>query len=126
MRCVLTDSTTGAKTSDVLISVNGEALLLDACGAAFSPVHSTLVFADLHFEKGSAYARGRQFLPPYDTADTLLRMARAMARHKPARVIALGDSFHDGGAAGRLGREERGQLQFDDPEGAVRLDCGQS
>jgi len=104
---VLTDSS----NSDVLISVNGETLLLDACGAAFSPAHSTLVFADLHFEKGSAYARGRQFLPPYDTANTLLRMARAMARHKPARVIALGDSFHDGGAGDRLGPEERGLLE---------------
>ena len=63
----------------------------------------TLVFADLHFEKGSSYARGRQFLPPYDTRATLLRMARAVARHKPARVIALGDSFHDRDAADRLG-----------------------
>ena len=86
--------------------MNGETLLLDASGAAFGRVHSTLVFADLHFEKGSSYARGRQFLPPYDTPTRLLRMARAMARHKPARVIALGDSFHDRGAAGRLGREE--------------------
>jgi uncharacterized protein len=107
MRCVLTDSS----NSDVLISVNGETLLLDACGAAFSPAHSTLVFADLHFEKGSAYARTRQFLPPYDTADTLARMASAMARHRPARVIALGDSFHDGGAGERLGTEERAQLE---------------
>src|SRR5580698_11271365 len=101
MPCVLTDTS----NSDVLISVNGETLLLDACGAAFSPAHSTLVFADLHFEKGSAYARTRQFLPPYDTADTFARMASAMARHQPARVIALGDSFHDGGAGERLGTE---------------------
>src|SRR5579872_1969030 len=111
MRCVLTDSTTAARPAGVRISVNGETLLLDASGAAFSPAHATLVFADLHLEKGSAYARGRQFLPPYDTADTLMRMAGAMARHKPARVIALGDSFHDGGAAGRLGHEARSQLQ---------------
>ena len=104
---MLTDSPSG----DALVSVNGEALLLDACGAAFSPVHSTLVFADLHLEKGSAYARGRQFLPPYDTRDALQRMALAMARHRPARVIALGDSFHDGGAGGRLGAEERGLLE---------------
>ena len=111
MRCVLTDSSANAQTGDVLISVNGEVLLLDACGAAFSPAHSTLVFADLHFEKGSAYARGRQFLPPYDTADTLRRMASAMSRHQPARVIALGDSFHDGGAGERLGSEARVQLE---------------
>ena len=102
MRCVWTET--------LLIEVNGETLLLDSCGAAFSPAHSTLIFADLHFEKGSSYARGRQFLPPYDTADTLLRMARAIARHNPARVIALGDSFHDSGAADRLGPEERGLL----------------
>src|SRR5579862_1845251 len=101
MRCVSIDSTVG----DVLIAVNGEMLQLDSCGAAFILAHSTLVFADLHLEKGSAYARTRQFLPPYDTADTLSRMAQAMARHRPARVIALGDSFHDGGAADRLGRE---------------------
>ncbi|HEY0266858.1 MAG TPA: ligase-associated DNA damage response endonuclease PdeM [Rhizomicrobium sp.] len=97
--------------NDLLIDVNGETLLLDSCGAAFSAAHGTLIFSDLHFEKGSSYARGRQFLPPYDTANTLLRMARAIARHNPARVIALGDSFHDAGAADRLGPEERGMLE---------------
>jgi len=96
---------------DLEITVNGETLLLDACGAALARAHSTLLFADLHFEKGSSYARGRQFLPPYDTAHTLLRMTRAIARHKPARVIALGDSFHDPGAADRLGAQQRDQLQ---------------
>ena len=96
--------------NDLVIEVNGEKLLLDACGAAYSPRHRALIFADLHFEKGSSYARGRQFLPPYDSRATLLRMARAVARHNPARVIALGDSFHDRGAADRLGAEERAML----------------
>jgi uncharacterized protein len=96
---------------DLLITVNGETLLLDPCGAAFVPAHSVLLFADLHFEKGSFYARGRQFLPPYDTTNTLLRMARAVARHNPAHVVALGDSFHDGEAADRLQPEERGLLE---------------
>src|SRR5689334_4612316 len=98
MRCVLTEGISGGVPGDLLIDVNGETLLLDACGAAFSPAHATLIFSDLHFEKGSAYARGRQFLPPYDTADTLQRMTLAIARHRPARVIALGDSFHDADA----------------------------
>jgi DNA ligase-associated metallophosphoesterase len=97
--------------NDLLIDVNGETLLLDACGAAFARAHGTLIFSDLHFEKGSSYARGRQFLPPYDTASTLLRMARAIDRHRPSRVIALGDSFHDANAADRLGPEERGMLE---------------
>ena len=68
MRCVWTEFS---------IAVNGEALFLDVSGAAWWPATRTLVFADLHFEKGSAYARSRQFLPPYDTRATLLRMAQA-------------------------------------------------
>ncbi|HEX4636304.1 MAG TPA: ligase-associated DNA damage response endonuclease PdeM [Rhizomicrobium sp.] len=96
---------------DLEITVNGESLLLDASGAAFARCHSTLIFADLHFEKGSSFARSRQFLPPYDTASTLLRMTRVIGRHTPARVIALGDSFHDPGAADRLNAVQRGQLQ---------------
>ena len=81
MRCVWTKSGSASKSEggDLLITVNGETLLLDPCGAAFAPAHSVLLFADLHFEKGSFYARGRQFLPPYDTTNTLLRMARAVA-----------------------------------------------
>jgi DNA ligase-associated metallophosphoesterase len=105
MRCVWIER------DDLAITVNGEDVLLDASGAALVRAHSTLIFADLHFEKGSSYARGRQFLPPYDTASTLLRMARAISRHKPARVIALGDSFHDSGAADRLDLAQRDQLQ---------------
>jgi DNA ligase-associated metallophosphoesterase len=97
--------------NDLLIQVNGESVLLDACGAAFSPAYSVLMFADLHLEKGSAYARGRQFLPPYDSADTLRRMAQAIARHKPARVVALGDSFHDRDAGARLGADDRALLE---------------
>ena len=34
-------------------------------------------------------------LPPYDTRETLARLAAVIDRYEPARVIALGDSFHD-------------------------------
>ena len=40
---------------DLTIAVNGETVLLDASGAAFVEAHSTLIFADLHFEKGSSH-----------------------------------------------------------------------
>jgi DNA ligase-associated metallophosphoesterase len=99
-----------ADVGEVLIDVNGETLLLDPCGAAFLPAQRTLVFADLHFEKGSAYARGRQFLPPYDTAATLLRVSQAVARHRPTRIIALGDSFHDRDAGARMADDDRALL----------------
>ena len=49
-----------------------------------------------HLEKGSSYAaRTGQFLPPYDTRETLACLHEAVIRHDPARVVALGDSFHD-------------------------------
>ena len=102
MRCVWTD---------LCVDVNGERLVLDKSGAAWWERTRTLIFADLHFEKGSSYARGGQFLPPYDTRATLLRMAEAAGRRAPARIIALGDSFHDPFAAERLGIEERSMLQ---------------
>jgi len=92
------------------IVLNGEGLLLDVSGAAWWPARRTLIFADLHFEKGSSYARGGQFLPPYDTRATLLRMAHAVARRNPARIVALGDSFHDAEAAERLDGEAREML----------------
>jgi len=92
------------------ITVNGESLVLDAAGALWWPGESTLVFADLHFEKGSSYARGGQMLPPYDTRTTLRRMAALIQARTPERVIALGDSFHDKDAADRLDDEERSTL----------------
>ncbi len=98
------------RRDDLHISVNGETLLLDKSGAAVWPAEKTLVFADLHFEKGSAYAKRGTLLPPYDTRSTIKRMAEAIGRHKPLRVIALGDSFHDGEAADRLDPEERAML----------------
>ncbi|MGH6890004.1 MAG: ligase-associated DNA damage response endonuclease PdeM [Rhizomicrobium sp.] len=97
--------------TEVRIRVNGESLLPDSSGALDWPDARTLVFADLHFEKGSAFARSGQLLPPYDTRATLARIQSAIARYAPARVVALGDSFHDRGAWQRLDDGERALLQ---------------
>jgi len=90
--------------------VNGESLLLDCAGAAFWPAERTLVFADIHFEKGSSLARRGALLPPYDTRTTLKRMTALIDAYLPARVIALGDSFHDVKAADRLDTDEKAML----------------
>lgn len=79
-------------------------------GALWWPAQNTLVVADLHLEKGSSLARSRQFLPPYDTAETLGRLGRIIAALHPARVVALGDSFHDGGGPARLDAAARAHL----------------
>ncbi len=80
----------------------GERLMLDPAGVLYWPAAKLLVVADLHLEKGSSYAARRVFLPPYDTSATLMRLAAAVARLDPKRVVALGDSFHDGGGSARL------------------------
>lgn len=94
----------------MIADVNDERLLLDCAGAAFWVAERTLIFADIHFEKGSSLARSGALLPPYDTRTTLRRLAVLMDCYAPARVIALGDSFHDPEAAERLDEDERAWL----------------
>ncbi|MDA8870718.1 ligase-associated DNA damage response endonuclease PdeM [Rhizobiaceae bacterium] len=91
-------------------AVNGVELVADASGVAFWPAERALLVADLHFEKGSSFARRGQMLPPYDTRITLRRLADALARWQPDKVFALGDSFHDAQAALRLSVEDRETL----------------
>lgn len=74
------------------------------------PSSRALVASDMHFEKGSAFAAKGQMLPPYDTAETLNRLERAIKALKPDVVIALGDSFHDVRADGRLYGADRDRL----------------
>lgn len=75
---------------------------LDPSGAVWWPARRVLVVADLHLEKGSAFARRGALLPPYDTAATLTRLERLVARLGPLVVVSLGDAFHDRHAAETL------------------------
>jgi uncharacterized protein len=69
-----------------------------------------LVVSDLHFEKGSSLAMRGALLPPYDTAETINRLTRLIARTKPELVVALGDSFHDTTAGRRIAPDDRAAL----------------
>ncbi len=93
------------------IVVSGQALHADAAGALLHEASRTLIVADLHLEKGSAYAGRRVYLPPYDTAATLARLAALVARYAPRCVVALGDSFHDNGGSARLTAADRDGLR---------------
>ncbi|PTM39273.1 ligase-associated DNA damage response endonuclease PdeM [Bosea sp. 124] len=87
------------------------AIVPDLSGALWLPEERTLVVADLHLEKGSAYAARGVFLPPYDSTATLASLTAAILRHAPARVIALGDSFHDRGAETRISETDLATLR---------------
>jgi len=92
------------------VTVNGAGLLADPSGAVMWPEQSLLIVADLHLEKGSSFAARGRFLPPYDTAATLARLAAVLRRYRPRRVVCLGDSFHDRGAGGRIAAGDRDAL----------------
>lgn len=103
-----------APPSLATVALGGAELVLDPSGALVWPERRVMVVADLHLEKGSAFARRGQMLPPYDTLDTLRRLAAAIAAHHPRMVVALGDSLHDRWAGERMAdslREEIRRLQ---------------
>jgi DNA ligase-associated metallophosphoesterase len=91
-----------APAREKFIHLQGQTFVADVSGALYWPDEHMLIVADLHLEKGSAYAARRVFLPPYDTTATLAALGAVIARLLPKRVVALGDSFHDGLGAGRM------------------------
>ncbi|GAC1348115.1 MAG: ligase-associated DNA damage response endonuclease PdeM [Acetobacteraceae bacterium] len=93
------------------IGFAGQELLLDPAGAVVWPMAGLLAVADLHLEKGSACAVQGSLVPPWDTGATLDRLAGLMRRWRPAVVVALGDSFHDGGGFGRMAGGEAARLR---------------
>lgn len=91
--------------------VNGELVTLRASGALWLEAASTLVVADVHFEKGSAYARRGQMLPPFDTREALRRLEAEADAVAASTVVFLGDAFHDGEAEARLAADDRRRLE---------------
>lgn len=79
-------------------------------GALWWPGERTVIVADLHFEKGSSTRVARNGLPPYDTLETLARLAAVLKEKQVRRVVSLGDSFHDEGGPSRLPGEIRTEL----------------
>lgn len=94
----------------VALAVNGVPLLLDPAGALLWPDAGLVAVADLHLEKASSLARRGHLLPPYDTHATLSRLAALVTRHRPRRLVCLGDSFHDVQGPQRLAPEDRRAL----------------
>lgn len=96
----------GASVPEARFQVCGAEFVPDTSGAVFLPEHRALIVADLHFEKGSAFAARGVHLPPYDTRSTLFQLRRLVERFRPDTVVALGDSFHDGGAGARIAPDD--------------------
>ena len=99
------------ETGTAALAVGPVVLVADPAGVLWHEPEGLLIVADLHLEKGSAYAERRVFLPPYDTAATLMRLAALIERYRPRAVAALGDSFHDVRAGARMEPTDRDTLR---------------
>jgi uncharacterized protein len=89
----------------------GHEMLLGHGRALYWPAERALLVADLHLEKASWFAQRGQMLPPYDSRDTLERLADAVRITGARRVITLGDNFHDDAGALRLDAHCTGMLE---------------
>ncbi len=96
--------------ADVRLGLAGLDVRLRLSGALWLAAERALVVADLHLEKGSAYAARGQLLPPYDTRDTLRRLAAEVQALDPRVLVMLGDAFHDGAAEDRLAEEDAASI----------------
>ena len=89
---------------------NGEEFAIVQDRALYWPRERALLVADLHLEKASFYARHGQMLPPYDSRETLERVALAIRETGARRVYTLGDNFHDSAGPSRLEPHAAGML----------------
>jgi uncharacterized protein len=86
-------------------------LVACASGALWWPAARLLCVADLHLGRSERLARrGGGLLPPYETAETLDRLASEIERRGPQTVICLGDSFDDGACEAGLAQADRDRL----------------
>ncbi len=86
------------------LSLCGAELLARPSGVLWWPAERLLAVADLHLGKSGRLARrGGALLPPYETAETLDRLAAEVAALRPGVVVALGDSFDDDTCAEEAG-----------------------
>ena len=86
----------------------GIELIALASGALWWPDKSLFCVSDLHLGKSERIARrGGGPLPPYDTRDTLNRLAADLTQCNAHTIVCLGDSFDDLDAATELPESER-------------------
>ena len=54
-----------------------------------------IIVADLHLGKSISFAKQKQFLPPYDTKETLAKLFKCINEFEPSKLIIVGDLLHD-------------------------------
>ncbi|MEM9269733.1 MAG: ligase-associated DNA damage response endonuclease PdeM, partial [Pseudomonadota bacterium] len=90
---------------------HGAHLVARASGTLWWPEARLLVVSDLHLGKSERMARrGGALLPPYESLETLNRLALDITELEPKTVVCLGDSFDDLAAERALEEDSRLRL----------------
>ena len=103
--------------------VAGEDVVLDSDRAIYWPREKTLIVADVHLGKGSAFRRSGIAVPAGSTQQDLQRLSALIEQHSAQRLLVLGDLFH-----ARLDADEPWHPQFDafrHQQAALRIDVVQ-
>jgi len=91
--------------NDLSFGFRGETLHALPSGALWWPARRLLCVSDLHLGKSDRMARqAGTMLPPYETQETLDRLAVDLARTDAREVVCLGDSFDDMAASREMAR----------------------
>ena len=85
-----------------VINFNNHEFKINNDGVLFWLEKKIAIVSDLHLEKGSSFASLGQFIPPYDSEETLKKLINFLKTHEVQTIILLGDTFHDRGALNRM------------------------
>jgi len=85
-----------------VINFNNHEFKINNDGILFWLEKKIAIVSDLHLEKGSSFASSGQFVPPFDSEETLKKLINFLKTHEVQTIILLGDTFHDGGALNRM------------------------
>ena len=72
---------------------------------------NTAIVSDLHLEKGSSYAKYGQYIPPYDSLETLIKLEKILSNYVIKKIIFLGDTFHDKNSLNRMNIKTQKKLK---------------
>ena len=85
-----------------VINFNNHKFKINNDGILFWLEKKIAIVSDLHLEKGSSFASLGQFIPPFDSEETLKKLINFFKTHEVQTIILLGDTFHDRGALNRM------------------------
>ena len=94
-----------------IIFANTE-LVLQKDGSVYWPDKKSLILGDLHLEKSSYFAKLGNFLPPYDSFETLKKLEKSLNKLNVSKIILLGDIFHDKEGIKRLNKKLEKYLDY--------------